>query len=152
MRLWRIGSALFPVWSAEGARLKGGRWNIAGTPAIYAATSYASAALETLVHANIGRMPRGFVYVAIDIPDDAPVERMTAAEVPGWDEIPARPSRSVGDAWIRGRSGLVLMVPSAVTRGLDENAVINPLHTDFGRIVVSEERAAEWDERLFVSR
>jgi len=152
VRLWRIGSALFPVWSAEGARLKGGRWNTAGTPAIYAATSYASAALETLVHANIGRMPRGFVYVAIDIPDDAPVERLTAADVPGWDEIPARGSRSVGDAWIRRRSALVLMVPSAVTRGLDENAVINPLHPDFGRIAVSEERTAEWDERLFVSR
>lgn len=125
---------------------------MAGTPAIYAATSYASAALEALVHANIGRMPRGFVYVAIDIPDDAPVERLTAAEVPGWDEIPARASRSVGDAWIRGRSGLVLMAPSAVTRGLDENAVINPLHPDFARIAVSEERTAEWDERLFVSR
>ena len=36
MRLWRIGSALYPVWSAEGARLKGGRWNHPGIPAIYA--------------------------------------------------------------------------------------------------------------------
>jgi RES domain-containing protein len=148
VRLWRIGSALFPVWSAEGARLKGGRWNQPGTPAIYAATSYASAALETLVHANIGRLPRGFHYITIDVPDDAPVERLTAADVPGWDEMPARASRVAGDAWIRGRSGLVLLVPSAVTIGLDDNAVINPLHPDYSRIVVGAEAPVRWDERL----
>jgi hypothetical protein len=76
MRLWRIGSALHQVWSGEGARLKGGRWNQPGTLAIYAATSHASAALEILVHGNIGRVPRGFRCVTIDIPDDAPIDRV----------------------------------------------------------------------------
>jgi RES domain-containing protein len=150
MRLWRIGNALFPVWSAEGARLKGGRWNLPGTPAIYAATSFASAALETLVHANIGRVPRNARYVTIDIPDDAPVTRLAAAEVADWNAIPAGPSRVAGDAWIRARSGLVLLVPSAVTLGLDDNAVINPLHPDFARVAVSEEAPVRWDERLIV--
>lgn len=152
MRLWRIGNALFPVWSAEGARLKGARWNQPGTPAIYAATSFASAALETLVHANTGRLPRDARYITIDIPDDAPVGRLTAKEVEGWNDIPARASRVSGDAWIRARSGLVLLVPSAVTLGLDDNAVINPLHPDYARIVVSAEEKVRWDERLIVSR
>ncbi len=151
MRLWRIGNALFPVWSAEGARLKGGRWNQPGTPAIYAATSFASAALEALVHANTGRLPRDARYVTIDIPDNAPSGRLTAEDVAGWNEIPARASRVAGDAWIRTRSGLVLMVPSAVTLGLDDNAMINPLHPDYARIVVSEETPVRWDERLIVS-
>lgn len=150
MRLWRIGNALFPVWSAEGARLKGGRWNQPGTPAIYAATSFASAALETLVHANIGRVPRDARYVTIDIPDDAPVERLAVADVPEWNAIPPGPSRIAGDAWIRARSGLVLLVPSAVTLGLDDNALVNPLHPDFGRVVVSAEAPVRWDERLIV--
>jgi RES domain-containing protein len=150
MRLWRIGNALFPVWSAEGARLKGGRWNQPGTPAIYAATSFASAALETLVHANIGRVPRDARYVTIDIPDDAPVERLEVTDVPDWNAIPPGPSRIAGDAWIRARSGLVLLVPSAVTLGLDDNAVINPLHPDFERVVVSAEAPVRWDERLIV--
>jgi len=150
MRLWRIGNALFPVWSAEGARLKGGRWNQPGTPAIYAATSFASAALETLVHANIGRVPRDARYVTIDIPDDAPVERLEATDVPEWNAIPPGPSRIAGDAWIRARSGLVLLVPSAVTLGLDDNVVVNPLHPDFGRVVVSAEAPVRWDERLIV--
>jgi RES domain-containing protein len=152
MRLWRIGNALFPVWSAEGARLKGGRWNQPGTPAIYAATSFASCALEALVHSNVGRLPRNARYVTIDIPDDAPVGRLNAEEVAGWNEIPARASRVAGDPWIRARSGLVLLVPSAVTLGLDDYAVINPLHPDYARIVVSEEAPVRWDERLFVSR
>jgi RES domain-containing protein len=150
MRLWRIGNALFPVWSAEGARLKGGRWNQPGTPAIYAATSFASAALETLVHANIGRVPRDARYVTIDIPDDAPVERLAVADVPECNAIPPGPSRIAGDAWIRARSGLVLLVPSAVTLGLDDNALVNPLHPDFGRVVVSAEAPVRWDERLIV--
>jgi RES domain-containing protein len=152
VRLWRIGSALFPVWSAEGARLKGGRWNHPGTPAVYAATSYASAALEILVHANIGRMPNGFRYVAIDIPDDAPVDVLGLDAVPDWDAIPPHASRSAGDGWLRKRSGLVLLVPSVVTNGLDQNAVINPLHPDFARITVSDEAPVRWDPRLAAAR
>jgi RES domain-containing protein len=152
VRLWRIGSALFPVCSAEGARLKGGRWNPPGTPAIYAATSYASAALEILVHANIGRMPSGFRYVVIDIPDDAPVDTLGSDAVPNWDAIPPHASRIAGDAWLRQRGALVLLVPSVVTNGLDQNAVINPLHPDFARIVVSDQAPVRWDPRLAAAR
>jgi RES domain-containing protein len=148
MRLWRIGSALHPVWSSEGARLKGGRWNQPGTPAIYAATSYASAVLEILVHGNIGRMPRGFLYVTIDIPDDARIDRVAPDAVPGWYALPARASCQYGEAWLRAAEGLVLLVPSVVTSGLDLNAVVNPLHADFVRIVIGDEQTARWDTRL----
>ena len=148
MRLWRIGAAAFPVWSGEGARLKGGRWNLPGTPAIYAATSYASALLEILVHANIGRIPPALRHVRIDLPADAVIESLAPEEVPGWDTIPAHTSRQAGEAWLRSRSGLVLLVPSVVTRGLDQNAVINPLHPDFARIAVTEEAPVAWDPRL----
>ncbi len=152
MRLWRIGSGLHPVWSGEGARLKGGRWNRPGTPAIYAATSYASAILEILVHANIGRIPGNFRTVAIDLPDSARIDRVSPAEVPGWDAHPPRASRDFGDAWLRAREGLVLLVPSVVTNGLDSNAVINPLHAGFDRIEVGAEQTARWDARLFSGR
>jgi RES domain-containing protein len=148
MRLWRIGSALHPVWSSEGARLKGGRWNQPGTPAIYAATSYASAVLEILVHGNIGRMPRGFRYVTIDIPDDAQIDRVAPDAVLGWDALPARASCQFGETWLRAGEGLVLLVPSVVTSGLDLNAVVNPLHLDFARIEIGGEQTVQWDARL----
>ena len=104
--------------------MRGGRWNRPGTPAIYAATSYASAVLEMLVHSNIGRVPPGLRHVVIEIPDDAPVETLTADDVPGWDAIPARASCDAGDRWLRARSGLVLLVPSVITGGFDHNAVV----------------------------
>lgn len=148
MRLWRIGNGLYPVWSSDGARLKGGRWNHPGTPAIYASTSFALAVLEVLVHANIGHVPAKARYVTIDLPDDAPVDRIAVADVPGWDALPAQASRTAGDRWLHARDALLLLVPSVVTRGLDANAMINPLHAAFGRIVVGEEQPVQWDGRL----
>jgi RES domain-containing protein len=149
MRLWRIGNALYPVWSAEGARLRGGRWNRPGSPAIYAATSYASAVLETLVHANIGRLPPSFRVVAVDIPESAPIDRVPPDDVPGWDAHPPRNSCDFGDRWLRSRRGLVLLVPSVVTGGMDLNAMINPLHPQFEQIEVSGEQPVALDPRLF---
>ena len=151
MRLWRIGSAIYPVWSSEGARLKGGRWNLPGTPAIYAATSYASAVLEVLVHANTGRIPTGLRHVVIDIPETASVETLRAEDVPGWNALPAGVSRMVGNAWLRERTALVLLVPSVITGGMDMNAIVNPLHPDFSGVAVSPETPVQWDARLIPS-
>ena len=148
MRLWRIASAIYPVWSSDGARLKGGRWNLPGTPAIYAATSYASAVLETLVHGNIGRVPRGFRFVTADIPDDVRIDTVGIDAVPGWDSMPPGPSRILGNDWLGRRAALVLLVPSVVTNGLDQNAMVNPLHPDYPRIVPGAEQAVQWDARL----
>jgi len=147
-RLWRIGSAAFPVWSSEGARRHGGRWNRPGTPAIYAATSYASAVLEVLVHANLGRVPPGLRHVTADLPEGAPVDTLAAADVPGWDAIPPVASVAAGEAWLREGQGLVLLVPSVVTGGHDLNAMINPRHPLFPRIVVGAEAPVFWDARL----
>jgi RES domain-containing protein len=149
MRLWRIANALYPVWSAEGARLKGGRWNRPGTPAVYAATSFAAAVLEVLVHANTGRVPPSFRVVTADLPEGAGVDRVDAAELSGWDAMPPGASCDYGDAWLRARTGLVLLVPSVVTGGMDLNAMVNPLHPDFARIVVGEEAPVRLDPRLF---
>src|SRR6185437_12533237 len=140
MRLWRIGSGPHPVWSGEGAQLRGGRWNQRGSAAIYTAESFALAVLEVLVHASIGRVPATARYVTADIPDDAPVDRIAAAALPGWERHPPDASPQYGEHWLREGRGLVLLVPSVVTRGLDNNAMLNPLHPDFRRVVVSGEQ------------
>ena len=149
MRLWRIANALYPVWSAEGARLKGGRWNRPGTLAIYAATSFAAAVLEVLVHANTGRVPPSFRVVTADLPDGAGVGCVGAADLPGWDAMPPGASCDYGDTWLRARMGLVLLVPSVVTGGMDLNAMVNPLHPEFARISVGAEEPVRLDPRLF---
>jgi RES domain-containing protein len=141
----------YPVWSGEGARQFGGRWNPPGTAAIYAGTSYAIAALETLVHANIGRMPKPMRFVEARLPADASIEAVDETALPGWDAADQRASRQFGEAWLRQQRSLVLLVPSVVTRALDRNAVVNPEHSDAHRIEVGPEQAAFWDPRLAVS-
>lgn len=149
MRLWRLGSGQFPLWSGEGARLRGGRWNMKGSPAIYAAVSFSTGVLEVMVHANIGRVPRGVHFITIDIPDDVAVETVMPAAVPEWDAHPAQASVVFGERWLRGKTALVLLVPSVVTGGLDQNALINPLHGDFARVAVGQEAPVRLDPRLF---
>ena len=150
LRLWRIATGSHPVWSGEGARLHGGRWNPPGLPAIYAGTSFAIAALEILVHANLGRVPRNARFVEAAVPDGVPVERPEPGALPpGWAEADPGAARGFGGAWLRERLSAVLLVPSAATGGLDLNAVVNPDHPEAGRIAVAEERPVAWGRRLF---
>jgi RES domain-containing protein len=137
------------VWGGEGARLHGGRWNPPGLPAIYAGTSFAIAALEILVHANLGRVPRSARFVEAAVPDGVPVERLDPDALPGWADADPAAAQGFGGAWLRERRSAVLLVPSAATGGLDLNAVVNPDHPGAGQIAVAEERPVAWDRRLF---
>jgi RES domain-containing protein len=148
VRLWRIAGAHHAVWSGEGARLHGGRWNPPGLAAIYAGTSYAIAALEILVHAGTASVPRNLLYVQASLPEGTGAERADVSQIGGWDSPDLSAGQAFGRAWLQSARSLALLVPSVVTRGLDWNAVINPAHPDFARISVSAEAQAVWDERL----
>jgi RES domain-containing protein len=147
MRLWRIAGAFHTVWSGEGARLRGGRWNPPGLPAIYAGTSYAIAALEILVHTSADALPANLLFVHADLPPNASIEH-AAFDTLAWDGPNLAAPQAYGKAWLLERRSLVLLIPSVVTRGLDWNALINPLHPDFTSIEVSPETPASWDTRL----
>jgi RES domain-containing protein len=147
MRLWRIGGASHAVWSGEGARIHGARWNPAGSYAIYAGTSYAISMLEILVHANLRVPPSRLLYVQADVPDGV-IERADVSAVAGWNSANFGPAQVFGGAWLRSQRSLVLLVPSVVTEGLDWNAVINPLHPAFADVLVGPELEVAWDGRL----
>jgi RES domain-containing protein len=148
MRLWRIAGASHPVWRGEGARIAGARWNPAGFPVIYTGTSFSIAALEILVHANTGAIPRRFNYVHADVPDDASVEEADVTLIKGWNAADTSAARTFGRVWLQERRSLVLLVPSVVTNGLDCNALGNPAHPEFRRIAVSPESPVVWDPRV----
>ena len=81
MRLYRLGTALHPVWDGAGAGLHGGRWNPVGAPVIYAAGSLALAMLERLAQRrNLG----GTLLAEAEVPDDLAVDDLLAAPPPGW--------------------------------------------------------------------
>ena len=146
---WRIADRSFDTFSAVGASLVGGRWNSLGLGVIYASRSFASALLECLAHAGIGRVPRTHVAVEIAIAATVTVERHCETSVPdGWDQADLRVARAFGDAWIQQRRTAVLVVPSVVTRR-EGNVLINPQHPDFNRIVAGRPEPVVWDARLF---
>jgi RES domain-containing protein len=150
LRLWRIVTGPHPVWSGEGARLYGQRWNPAGLPAIYAGTSFAVCLIELLVHANRKSPPSGARFVEAQVPDDVSREAFNPASSPGWDD-PRDTSiaQSFGRDWIETRRSALLIVPSVVTAGRDVNVVVNPDHADAARIAVGPETPVVLDPRFF---
>jgi RES domain-containing protein len=116
---------------------------------IYAAETYAGAVLEVLVHANIGRIPRTHAAIAIEIPAELEVERLGAAELPGWNEPDLKVSREFGNRWLSEGRTAVLMVPALVTRGREHNVLLNPMHPEFERITHTPSEPVIWDERSF---
>jgi RES domain-containing protein len=150
LRLWRIATGAHPLWSGEGARLFGQRWNPPGLPAIYCGTSFAICLLEVLVHANRKAPPSAARYVEAEVPDAVSREVFDAAAHPGWDDPgDVSVAQAFGAAWLRERRSAVLLVPSVVTGGLDGNAVVNPEHPDAGLIRVGNERRVGLDRRVF---
>lgn len=149
MRIFRIADGRHPVWDGTGALLLGGRWNSPGRPAIYGSLSYACAMLEVLAHAATGRIPRTQGVVVAEVPGAVAVE--TPAELPpGWDADDSPAAREFGDAWLREQRSAVLVLPSLVAR-LERNALVNPLHPQAGKLIVSPPEAVIWDKRLFGS-
>jgi RES domain-containing protein len=149
MRCFRIGDVRFPLFDGTGARLHGGRWNSPGRGIIYASETYAGAILEILVHANLNRLPRTQAVLIIEIPDHLTVELLAASDLPGWNAPNQAASRAFGDRWLAEARTAVLMVPSLVTQGRENNVLLNPAHPDFALIRHSPPEPVLWDERLF---
>lgn len=150
MRLWRITTGTHRIWSGEGARLFGQRWNRPGLAAIYTGTSFAVSLLEVLVHSNRKAPPSGARFVVAEAPDDLSAEVLDVADVPGWDDLnDVSATQTFGRVWIAERRSALLVVPSVVTAGLDLNVVVNPEHADAARIAVTAEAPVALDRGLF---
>ena len=146
---WRIADGRFDPFSAVGASLVGGRWNSPGLGVIYASRTYAGAMLECLAHAGIGRVPKTQVAIEIAIPGEVVVEIHNERSLPdGWDHCDLRVAHAFGDAWVRDRRTVVLVVPSVVARR-EANVLLNPRHPDFKKITAGQPEPVIWDARLF---
>jgi RES domain-containing protein len=150
LRLWRIVTGPHAIWSGEGARRFGQRWNPPGLAAIYTGTSFAVCLVEILVHANRTAPPSAARFVEAVVPDDVSRETFDPALHPGWnDPRDVSVAQAFGRAWIEERRSALLLVPSVVTAGRDMNVVVNPEHPDAARIAVGPETPVALDSRLF---
>ncbi len=113
MRLYRICSSAHTILDGEGSRLYGGRWNSAGLPVVYTASSLALAILETRVH--LQRMPIDYVRLTIEIPDTVfdPKEVSAASLDANW-KSDTQVTRKVGDLHFGSFPTVPLKVPSVV--------------------------------------
>jgi RES domain-containing protein len=139
----RLAKAAFTPLDGEGARLFGGRWNSAGRPAIYTAASPSLAVLEVLVHLDLPPelMPDDYRLLGIELPDDAPVERLDDAPVD------ADACLAAGDGFLIRGAALILLVPSVVVPQ-EHNAIVNVRHPAMDRVAVITDEPFRFDPRL----
>jgi len=136
--------------SGIGAEIAGGRWNHKGTRVLYSSDSRALCAAEIAVHTPIGLIPKDYVLITIEVPDEIFVQEVKPKELPeNWRDFPCvGVTQKIGDKFIKERISLVLKVPSAVVQG-DFNYLINPSHQDFNRIKIKNKELFNFDTRLF---
>ncbi|MFT4243467.1 MAG: RES family NAD+ phosphorylase [Acidovorax sp.] len=153
--LWRI-AADTPDYTANdlsgaGAEKTGGRWNRKGQPVVYAASSIALAALETIVHLGAGALPLNRYLVRIDVPEGVWNARATGfapARHVGWDaRPPGQVSLDYGDAWLQGLASALLELPSVIVPE-ESNVLINPRHPDARRLTATKLRLWQYDQRM----
>lgn len=144
---YRIADPRFPVMDGAGAALVGGRWNAIGQPVVYASLSFGGALIEQLVHAGVGRLPPR-VHVRITIPAGVRVAAPAPGALAGWDSDDFVAARRIGRVWLHDRAAVALVVPSKSAAPFERNVVINPLHRDYRRLVVTPPAALDWDPRL----
>jgi RES domain-containing protein len=117
--------------------MSGGRWNSRGRRVVYLSTHLSLATLEVLVHSSLSSLPRDYIAIPIEIPDDLSRQTVNVAGLPGgWQDPGESYCLSLGDAWYDAARTLALDVPSAVIP-LERNIILNPSHSDFATLDTS---------------
>ncbi len=117
---------------------------------VYTADTLALGAIEKFVHlGDEGRALR-FLYYRIDIPANIRIEELKPQDMPtNWKANPApRSTMDIGTQWGRDVRSAILKLPS-VTIETGCNYLLNPLHPDFKRLVISSAKPFEFDARLW---
>lgn len=144
---YRLGHADYPILDGGGAFKFGSRWCSPGRHVIHAASAYALAVLENVVHWRVAALPPQMQFVRLTIPAATSRNALEPGDLPDWDAYPYGPSRAYGDAWFDRMDSAVLVVPSVVSP-FEPNVLINQRHPEFGSISVSDPAPAVLDPRL----
>mgnify|MGYP001636621542 FL=1 len=89
------------------------------------------------------------LYVIVVVPDGVSIQIADENSLPeGWDSENSTLARDFGDQWLKEAKSAILIVPSVVAK-LDRNALVNPIHPDAKKLIVSEPKEVIWDRRLF---
>jgi RES domain-containing protein len=153
MRLWRL-SGLRHAEAMDGCYglYFDGRWNTAGRPVTYSATSPSLCLLEKLVHVEDPHLLPTLAMVSYEVGDDIQAMRREIADLPGdWREREGL-TQQLGNEWLDKFDTALLFVPSVIVPiadGPDWNVLMNPRHPDASTIKIARIEPFELDVRLF---
>jgi RES domain-containing protein len=147
---WRIVRAgrANSAFTGEGARIYGGRWSSRGTAVVYVSEHESLAALELFVHTM--PLPATKRYLSFRLEwDDKLTKHFPLNNLPPhWNaEPPTFGTMQIGDAWVRTGKSVVLAVPSVLSTS-EMNFLLNPKHSDFKKIKISDPLEYRFDPRL----
>lgn len=149
MKVYRLALTEYCDASGEGAKIYGGRWNLPGTPAVYAGSSVSASLLERLtIDPELLSSERYIRYsvMEISIPDQL-IFTPKPVDLPlDWNQIPAiRSSMEYGTSLLK--SGLLCFAVPSVVDPSSLNYVINPLSENFN-LLEFKVYSLELDKRL----
>jgi RES domain-containing protein len=149
MIVYRITNSLYKDdLSGQGAKIYGGRWNIAGFPALYTSEHISLCVLEMLVNISLPESQINYHLLQINIPDSIEPALISRKKLKqNWEEEETYTS-FMGTEFLKNKQSLVLKIPSAVISD-ENNYLLNPLHSDFRKISISKCQPFKFDNRLF---
>lgn len=150
VKVWRISHRDYSssVFTGEGAKLFGGRFNSEGLPAIYTCENLSLSLLEILVQVNDRRYFDSCLQYFIEIPEQLIFKPDQNSLPEGWDSIPyGSKSQKFGDEWLNRMDYVALKIPSVVVP-MEFNYVINPAHHKFPDIKLSDGEKVRFDPRF----
>jgi RES domain-containing protein len=152
MIVYRLSKSVFSKdLSGKGAERAGGRWNSKGVAMVYSSSSKALCLAELAVHLPLGLIPKDYVMLSVNIPDDIGILEVSEIQLPkDWDAIPhSESTQKIGDEFVKKGQFLIFKAPSVVAKG-DHNFLINPLHKDIHKLRIVRSEPFKFDPRLFL--
>jgi RES domain-containing protein len=142
--LWRISN--HADLSGEGGKRASARWHTEGTPVVYLASSPAAALVEVLAHhLSLDTLPDTYQWLEIELDRDVDIDAAPSLGEDWRNDLSA--TRSVGDAWLRGRAAALLEVPSVLVPKTS-NYLLNPRHPDARWLRIASAIRYPLDRRL----
>ena len=135
--------------SGRGEYKEGGRWNNAGTYALYISENRSLAASELLVHLDRTEAPPNLFIMAIQVADTATIYEILDADLPKGRKIPENNTlKNRGDRLLSENNHLAIKARSAIMP-FEYNYLLNPRFPRFYHLVkVISVESFELDNRL----
>lgn len=148
MIIYRLTTAEFANdLSGEGSKLYGGRWNLAGTSALYTSEYVSLSLLEILVNLNKNRLPISYTLISLELPE-LHISKIQYKKLKDNWQHHFEYTQWIGNEFLKNNDFLALKVPSAIVPQ-ENNFIINPLHAAFKKVKILNTELLELDKRLF---